>query len=157
MISTARPRLELDVATSMLLTPYAEACVSLEEGGIPIGAALFDRDGVFYGAGHNRRVQDGDPSLHAETDAFRSAGRRRDYPDLVMATTLSPCWYCAGLIRQFNIGTLVVGDDINFQGAHQWLADLGVEVHVINMEECVEQMATFIEARPDLWHEDIGL
>ena len=140
----------------MLLTPYSESCSSLEAGGVPIGAALYDRDGVLYGAGHNRRVQDNDPSMHAETAAFRSAGRRRDYPDLVMATTLSPCWYCAGLIRQFNIGTLIVGDAINFTGTHEWLEELGVEVHVINMEECVEMMASFIEQRPDLWLEDIG-
>src|ERR1700723_3264731 len=108
----------------MLAVAFAEARHGLSEGGIPIGAALFHRDGTLLGRGHNRRVQDGDPSLHAETAAFRDAGRRRDYRDCVMVTTLSPCWYCGGLIRQFQIGAVVIGESENFTGSHDWLAEL---------------------------------
>ena len=116
----------------MLRTAYDEAVFGLSEGGIPIGAALFNRDGTLLGSGHNRRVQEDDASIHAETDAFRKAGRRRDYPDCVMVTTLSPCWYCSGLVRQFNIGAVVIGETDNFYGGHDWLADLGVEIVVLD-------------------------
>src|SRR5271170_3158737 len=92
----------------MLAVALAEARHGMSEGGIPIGAALFHRDGTLLGRGHNRRVQDDDPSVHAETAAFRNAGRRRDYPDTIMVTTLSPCLYCSGLVRQFRIGGVVV-------------------------------------------------
>jgi cytosine/creatinine deaminase len=88
---------------SMLQTAIEEARRGLAEGGIPIGAAVFDRDGRLLGSGHNRRVQDGDPSAHGETDAFRKAGRQKSYRDKMMVTTLAPCWYCSGLIRQFGI------------------------------------------------------
>jgi cytosine/creatinine deaminase len=87
---------------AMLAVALAEAKKGLAEGGIPIGAAIFDADGRLVGSGHNRRVQNGDPSLHAETDAFRNAGRQRSYRGLTMVTTLAPCWYCSGLIRQFG-------------------------------------------------------
>src|SRR6478735_6784402 len=93
-------------AAAMLAVAYQEARKGLAEGGIPIGAALFSADGVLLGSGHNRRVQQGDPSLHAETDAFRAAGRQRDYRSTIMVTTLSPCWYCSGLVRQFNIAAV---------------------------------------------------
>ena len=115
----------------MLATAYDEARAGLAEGGIPIGAALFTREGELLGAGHNRRVQNDDASTHAETDAFRRAGRRRDYADCVMVTTLSPCWYCSGLVRQFNIGAVVIGEATNFHGGHDWLRELGVEVTVL--------------------------
>ena len=145
------------MATTMLTTAYGEALGGFEEGGIPIGAAMFDRDGVLLGAGRNRRVQDNDPSAHAETDAFRNTGRRTDYANCVMVTTLSPCWYCAGLIRQFGIGTVVIGETTNFQGGHEWLRELGVEVHIIESEECTELLEKFIQQNPELWNEDIGL
>src|ERR1700729_4481107 len=112
----------------MLAVALAEARHGVSEGGIPIGAAMFHEDGSLLGRGHNRRVQDGDPSMHAETAAFRAAGRRRHYADCVMVTTLSPCWYCSGLIRQFQIGAVVVGEARNFVGGHRALVDLGVEI-----------------------------
>jgi len=116
----------------MLDVALAEARTGLAEGGIPIGAALFTRDGELLGAGHNRRVQEDDASIHAETDAFRRAGRRRHYGDTVMVTTLSPCWYCSGLVRQFTIGAVVIGEATNFVGGHDWLAELGVEIIMLN-------------------------
>jgi cytosine deaminase len=141
----------------MLDVALAEARTGLAEGGIPIGAALFTRDGELLGAGHNRRVQEDDASIHAETDAFRRAGRRRHYGDTVMVTTLSPCWYCSGLVRQFNIGAVVIGEATNFVGGHDWLAELGVEIIVLNDPSCTELLSTFIHAHPELWHEDIGI
>ena len=144
-------------ATRMLDVALAEARTGLAEGGIPIGAALFTRDGELLGAGHNRRVQEDDASIHAETDAFRRAGRRRHYGDTVMVTTLSPCWYCSGLVRQFTIGAVVIGEATNFVGGHDWLAELGVEIIVLNDPSCTELLSTFIHAHPELWHEDIGI
>jgi cytosine deaminase len=141
----------------MLTSAYNEAVKGLSEGGIPIGAVLFSRDGTLLGAGHNRRVQENDASVHAETDAFRKAGRRRDYPDCVMVTTLSPCWYCSGLVRQFNIGAVVIGEATNFHGGHDWLHELGVEIIVLDDPKCIELLGSFIGAHPELWHEDIGL
>lgn len=141
----------------LLRTAYEEARLGLDEGGIPIGAALFDSTGKLLGRGHNRRVQSDDPSLHAETDAFRRAGRRRDYRDTIMVTTLSPCWYCSGLVRQFGIGAVVVGEARTFSGGHEWLAAHGVSVTVLDDPACVEMMTRFIAERPELWHEDIGV
>ena len=141
----------------MLSAAVAEARQGLSEGGIPIGAALFSRSGELLGSGHNRRVQEDDASVHAETDAFRRAGRRRDYAETVMDTTLSPCWYCSGLVRQFNIGAVVIGEAQNFHGGHDWLAELGVEVLVLDDEECTTLLGDFIHQHPELWHEDIGL
>jgi cytosine deaminase len=140
----------------MLATALAEARWGLAEGGIPIGAALFTREGVLLSAGHNRRVQDNDASVHAETDAFRRAGRRRDYSDTVMVTTLSPCWYCSGLVRQFNIGAVVIGEATNFQGGHPWLEEHGVEVLVLDDAACTEVLSNFIARYPEVWDEDIG-
>lgn len=145
-----------DEARRYLQVALEEAQAGLAEGGIPIGAALFHRDGTLLGRGHNRRVQDDDPSLHAETAAFRSAGRRRDYRDTVMVTTLSPCWYCSGLVRQFEIGGLVVGEERTFVGGHEWLAEHGVEVVVLDDSECTKLLGQFVAANPALWHEDIG-
>src|SRR5436853_1984397 len=140
----------------MLQTALAEARAGLAEGGIPIGAALFTRDGTLLGKGHNRRVQQDDPSVHGETDAFRNAGRQRSYRDTVMVTTLSPCWYCSGLVRQFGIGKVVVGESRTFTGGHDWLAEHGVAVTLLDDPRCVGLMEEFIAARPQLWHEDIG-
>ncbi|WP_285031593.1 nucleoside deaminase [Mycolicibacterium sp. lyk4-40-TYG-92] len=140
----------------MLDVAVAEARKGLAEGGIPIGAALFRADGELLGAGHNRRVQSDDPSVHAETDAFRAAGRQRGYGSTIMVTTLSPCWYCSGLVRQFGIGAVVVGEARTFYGGHDWLAEHGVAVTVLDDERCVAMMAEFISASPELWAEDIG-
>jgi creatinine deaminase len=140
----------------LLDVAFDEARAGLAEGGIPIGAALFAADGTLLGRGHNRRVQDGDPSMHAETAAFRAAGRQRDYRTTIMVTTLSPCWYCSGLVRQFGIGSVVVGESRTFTGGHDWLVEHGVEVTVLDDGRCVGLMKDFIAARPDLWHEDIG-
>jgi cytosine/creatinine deaminase len=128
----------------MLAVALAEARLGLAEGGIPIGAAIFDAAGRVVGAGHNRRVQNGDPSLHGETDAFRRAGRQRSYRELVMVTTLAPCWYCSGLVRQFGLGTLVVGESRNFQGGMEWLRSLGVRVIDLDSEECVRMMGDYM-------------
>jgi len=140
----------------MLAVALAEARKGLAEGGIPIGAAIFDAAGKRVGSGHNRRLQNGDPSLHGETDAFRNAGRQRSYRKLIMVTTLAPCWYCSGLVRQFGFGTLVVGESRNFSGGLEWLRSLGVRVIDLNSEECVAMMAEYIGANPAVWNEDIG-
>jgi cytosine deaminase len=147
--------LESDHA-AMLAVALAEARKGLAEGGLPIGAAIFDADGKLLAAGHNRRVQDGDPAMHAETDAFRRAGRQRSYRKLVMVTTLAPCWYCSGLVRQFQIGAVVIGESRNFMGGNLWLAGLGTPVLDLDDQTCVDLLARFIEAQPDLWDEDIG-
>jgi creatinine deaminase len=155
-MSTIEPLGET-LVREMLSVALAEARHGLSEGGIPIGAALFHGDGTLLGRGHNRRVQDGDPSMHAETAAFRAAGRRRDYADCVMVTTLSPCWYCSGLLRQFGIGTVVIGEALNFEGGHTWVAEHGCRVVLLDDAECVTLLADFIAANPEVWHEDIGL
>ena len=147
--------LSLDYA-AMLEVAIAEARQSLAEGGIPIGAALFDRQGALLGRGHNRRVQEQDPSVHGETDAFRKAGRQRSYRDTIMVTTLAPCWYCSGLVRQFNIGTVIVGESLNFQGGVDWLREHGVTVIDLASAECVTLLADYIAANPAIWNEDIG-
>lgn len=140
----------------MLAVAIEEAKKGLAEGGIPIGAALFDRDGNILGKGHNRRVQENDPSVHGETDAFRKAGRQRSYKDKIMVTTLAPCWYCSGLVRQFNIGAVVVGESINFKGGIDWLKAHGVEVIDLKSAECIELLAKYISENPEIWNEDIG-
>jgi cytosine deaminase len=133
-----------------------EARKGLAEGGIPIGAALFDEDGRLLGSGHNQRVQGGNPALHGETAAFLNAGRQKSYRTTTMATTLSPCWYCSGLVRQFNIGRVIVGENENFFGGQDWLVENGTEVTTVNDPELIGIMAAFIEANPGLWNEDIG-
>ncbi|MEU2621769.1 nucleoside deaminase [Streptomyces sp. NPDC007157] len=143
-------------ARTWLATAVAEARAGLAEGGIPIGAALYGADGALLGRGHNRRVQDGDPSLHAETAAFRAAGRQRSYRGTTMVTTLSPCWYCSGLVRQFGISRVVIGEATTFHGGHDWLAEHGVEIVLLDDPECVDVMRAFIKNHPALWNEDIG-
>ena len=140
----------------LLRVAIDEARQGLAEGGIPIGAALFDSQGKLLGSGHNRRVQENDPSIHGETDAFRKAGRQRSYRGTIMVTTLAPCWYCSGLVRQFNIGTVVVGETATFSGGVDWLRESGVEVVDLNSEECVKLLGDFIERHPEVWKEDIG-
>jgi cytosine deaminase len=140
----------------MLEVAIGEAREGLSEGGIPIGAALFDAEGNLLGKGHNRRVQEDDPSVHGETDAFRRAGRQHAYRDKIMVTTLAPCWYCSGLIRQFKIGKVVVGESRTFQGGIDWLRDNGVEVIVLDSDMCVEMLSRYIAENPEIWNEDIG-
>ncbi len=147
--------MELETA-AMLAVAIEEARQGLAEGGIPIGAALFDSEGNLLGRGHNRRVQEGDPSIHGETDAFRKAGRLRSYRDKIMVTTLAPCWYCSGLVRQFNIGTVIVGESRTFQGGIDWLRENGVEVIDLDSDECREMLEGFIREHPEVWNEDIG-
>jgi cytosine/creatinine deaminase len=141
---------------AMLNTAIEEARLGLAESGIPIGAALFDRKGNLLGRGHNRRVQEGDPSAHGETDAFRKAGRQKSYRDKIMVTTLAPCWYCSGLIRQFGIGTVVVGESVNFSGGIAWLRENGVEVIDLRSQQCIEMLRKYIAANAAVWAEDIG-
>ena len=140
----------------MLRVAIDEARAGLAEGGIPIGAALFDRSGKLLGRGHNRRIQQDDPSVHGETDAFRNAGRRRNYRDTIMVTTLAPCWYCSGLVRQFNIGKVIVGESVNFSGGIDWLRDNGIEVIDLGDQECISMLADYIRSHPEVWNEDIG-
>ena len=141
---------------AMLAVAIEEARIGLAEGGIPIGAALFDSRGHLLGRGHNRRVQEGDPSVHGETDAFRKAGRQRNYRDTIMVTTLAPCWYCSGLVRQFGIGTVVVGESVNFAGGIDWLRDNGTRVFDLHSNDCIDMLASFIRDNPGIWNEDIG-
>jgi cytosine/creatinine deaminase len=141
---------------SMLAIAIREARSGLAEGGLPIGAAMFSNRGELISSGHNRRVQQGDPSAHAETDAFRRAGRLRSYRDVVMVTTLAPCWYCSGLVRQFGIRTLVVGESRTFSGGVAWLREAGVRIFDLDSKECVSLMENYIREHPEIWHEDIG-
>lgn len=140
----------------LLKVAIEEARQGLAEGGVPVGACLADRQGNILGRGHNQRVQQGDPTIHGETDAFKNAGRQRGYKNKIMVTTLAPCWYCSGLIRQFNIGTVVVGESVNFSGGVDWLRENGVEVIDLHDEACIEMMRAFIAEKPALWAEDIG-
>jgi Cytosine/adenosine deaminases len=142
--------------SAMLDVALAEARKGLAEGGIPIGAAIFDEQGKLVAAGHNRRVQDGDPSLHGETDAFRNAGRQRSYRKLTMVTTLAPCWYCSGLVRQFGFARVVVGESRTFQGGIDWLGSLGIEVIDLDSQECATLLTDYILRNPEIWNEDIG-
>lgn len=152
----ADTRENLEKYLTMLEVAVEEARAGLREGGIPIGAALFDHEGKLHGKGHNRRVQEGDPSAHGETDAFRRAGRQRTYRDKIMVTTLAPCWYCSGLIRQFGIGTVLVGESMNFRGGMDWLRENGIEVVDLHSNECVQMLAKYVNDHPEVWKEDIG-
>jgi cytosine deaminase len=147
---------ELELYRQMLTVALDEARLGFLEGGVPVGAALFTRQGELISRGRNRRVQQGDPSIHGETDAFRRAGRQASYRELVMVTTLAPCWYCSGLVRQFRIGTLVVGESRTFQGGVDWLRENGVRVIDLGSEACAELMDRFIASNPKVWNEDIG-
>jgi len=141
----------------MLDAALAEARKGLAEGGIPIGGAIFSADGCLLGSGRNRRVQHGDPSAHGETDAFRNAGRQRSYRDLTMVTTLAPCWYCSGLIRQFGFRRVIVGESRTFQGGIDWLRENGIEVIDLDSAACRELLTSFITSHPEIWNEDIGV
>jgi cytosine deaminase len=147
---------ELVLYKKMLAVALQEARYGHTEGGIPVGSAIFTRDGKFISRGHNRRVQQNDPSIHGETDAFRAAGRQKNYRDLIMVTTLAPCWYCSGLLRQFGFGTLIVGESRNFQGGVEWLRESGIRIIDLDNEECRVLLAEYIAANPGTWNEDIG-
>jgi cytosine deaminase len=147
----------LAAAPAMLTVALEEARLGLAEGGLPIGAAIFNATGALVSRGHNRRVQLGDPSIHGETDAFRNAGRQKSYRDLIMVTTLAPCWYCSGLIRQFGFQTVIVGESVNFTGGEHWLRELGVTVIDLADPECIAMMRDYIAANPAVWNEDIGV
>jgi cytosine deaminase len=150
-------RVDAQDHAAMLAVAIDEARIGLAEGGIPIGAAIFRADGALVSRGHNRRVQQDDPSIHGETDAFRRAGRQRSYRDLIMVTTLAPCWYCSGLVRQFGFRTLIVGESRTFQGGVEWLRSIGVNVIDMDSEECVRLLGGYIAAHPAVWNEDIGV
>jgi len=145
-----------DPHQAMLDIAIEEARLGMSENGIPIGAALFHKDGTLLGRGHNRRIQENDPSVHGETDAFRKAGRQRRYQDTIMVTTLAPCWYCSGLVRQFRIMKVIVGESSTFRGGIDWLREQGVEVVDMRSSECAALIEAFIERHPDVWNEDIG-
>jgi creatinine deaminase len=147
---------EIERYRAMLEVALEEARIGRNEGGVPIGAAMFDEEGKLLASGRNRRVQQNDPSVHGETDAFRRAGRQRSYRDKIMVTTLAPCWYCSGLIRQFGIRTLVVGESRNFSGGLDWLRSLGVRVIDLDSQECSDLLTGFISEHPEIWNEDIG-
>jgi creatinine deaminase len=148
--------MDMELCERMMAVALDEARQGLAEGGIPIGAALFTRSGELVSRGHNRRVQLGDPSIHGETDAFRRAGRQTSYRDLVMVTTLAPCWYCSGLVRQFRIGAVVVGESRTFAGGVEWLRENGVEVIDLDSRDCRQLLEGYITAHPAVWKEDIG-
>jgi cytosine/creatinine deaminase len=134
---------------------YQEAKDGYEEGGVPVGAVMVE-DGQIIGRGRNRRVQDGNPISHGETDCMKNAGRRPGYSNVTMYTTLSPCMMCAGTIVQFGIGRVVIGEDQNFAGNIDFLRSRGVEVTLLDDQDCKDLMEKFIEERPDLWYEDIA-
>ena len=140
----------------MLNTAIQQAQKGLKEGGIPIGAALFSTNGTLLGKGRNRRIQNDDPSVHGETDAFRDAGRQLSYSNIIMVTTLAPCWYCSGLIRQFKIKTVIVGESVNFSGGVEWLKQNGVEIIDLNSDDCISMLANYIKDNSEIWNEDIG-
>jgi cytosine deaminase len=135
----------------------AEARAGLEEGGIPIGSVLV-LDGIIVGRGHNRRVQKGSPTLHAEIDALENAGRLKasDYRRAVLYTTLSPCDMCSGAVLLYKIPRVVIGENQTFLGGESYLQSRGVALEVLQDAECIQLMRDFITARPELWNEDIG-
>lgn len=140
----------------MLKIAIEEAKLGLSEGGIPIGGAIFDLEGNLVGRGHNRRIQEDDPSIHGETDAFRKAGRQKTYRDKILVTTLAPCWYCSGLAKQFNFKKVIVGESVNFDGGVKWLRESGIEVIDLNSQECIDMLKDYITKNPEVWNEDIG-
>ena len=140
----------------LLREALAEAHKGLREGGLPIGSVLADRQGQIVARGHNLRVQTGDPTAHAETVCIRNAGRRRDWPELTLVSTLSPCIMCTGTALLYRIPRVIIGENRNFMGAEDLFRQRGVEVVVLHDAECVQMMSEFIRDHPDLWNEDIG-
>jgi cytosine/creatinine deaminase len=142
---------------ALLQEALQEAKTGLREGGLPIGSALADRAGRVVARGHNLRVQTGDPTAHAETVCIRKAGRRRDWHELTLVSTLSPCIMCTGTALLYRIPRVIVGENRNFLGAEDLFHGRGVELVVVDDPECIEMMAEFVRQHPDLWNEDIGL
>lgn len=140
----------------LLHEAIAEAQLGLREGGLPIGSVLADAAGRIVARGHNLRVQTGDPTAHAETACIRNAGRRRDWRQLTLVSTLSPCIMCTGTALLYRIPRVIIGENQNFLGAEDLFRERGVEVCVLNDGECIQMMAEFIRAHADLWNEDIG-
>jgi len=140
----------------LLDVAIVEARIGLSEGGIPIGSALFDEKGTLLGKGHNHRVQGNDATAHAEVEAFRNAGRRANYRDVILVTTLAPCWFCSGLIKQFGIQTVIVGESENFSGGMEWLRKEGVNIVELNSHECAQMLKDYTLTYPEIWSEDIG-
>mgnify|MGYP000524013243 CR=1 FL=1 len=134
-----------------------QAQKSYDEGGLPIGAVLADKHGNIVARGHNKRVQNNDPTSHGETDCIRNAGRRRDWHELTLYTTLSPCVMCSGTALLLRIGRIVIGENQNFMGEEKLLKDRGVDLTVLDHAGCIELMAKFQREKPDVWNEDIGL
>jgi creatinine deaminase len=134
-----------------------EARQGLTEGGIPIGSVLV-LDGKIIGRGHNRRVQKGSPTLHAEMDCLENAGRlkARDYQRAVLYSTLSPCDMCSGTVLLYKIPKVIIGENKTFQGPEDYVRSRGVELVILNLDECISLMQTFIASHPELWNEDIG-
>src|ERR1700759_1147486 len=130
-------------AHGMLAVALEQARIGLAEGGVPVGGAIFTLDGTLLGAGRNRLVQEGNGSLHGETDAFRAAGRRATWHDTILVTTLAPCWYCSGLIEQFRFALVIVGDNVNAQGGLEWLRNHGIEIVDLHSQECIDMVAEF--------------
>ena len=141
---------------ALLRNALLEAQKGLSEGGLPIGSVLADSQGRIVARGHNLRVQSGDPTAHAETVCIRNAGRRRDWPELTMVSTLSPCIMCTGTALLYRIPRVVIGENHNFLGAEDLFQERGVELIVMDDSDCVQLMRNFIRSRPDLWNEDIG-
>ncbi len=140
----------------LLAEAIAEARQGLREGGLPIGSVLADRAGQIVARGHNLRVQTGDPTAHAETVCVRNAGRRRDWPELTLVSTLSPCIMCTGTALLYRIPSVIIGEHRNFLGAEDLFQQRGVKVIVLDDAECIQMMADFIRDHADLWNEDIG-
>jgi|SRR5579859_283398 len=140
----------------LLQEALVEARTGLREGGLPIGSVLADRAGRIVARGHNLRVQTGDPTAHAETVCIRSAGRRRDWADLTLVSTLSPCVMCTGTALLYRIPRIVIGENQNFKGAEDWFRQNGVNLSILDDPECIQLMRDFIREHPDLWNEDIG-
>lgn len=143
--------------TALLDAALEEARAGLAEGGLPIGSVLATEGGEIVARGHNLRVQTGDPTAHAEVVCLRNAGRRRDWPELTLVSTLSPCIMCTGTALLYRIPRVVIGENRNFLGAEDLFRDRGVELVVLDDPRCVELMQRFVEEHPDLWNEDIGL
>jgi creatinine deaminase len=141
---------------ALLQAALAEANAGLREGGLPIGSVLADRNGQIVARGHNLRVQSGDPTAHAETVCIRNAGRRRDWAELTLVSTLSPCIMCTGTALLYRIPLVVIGEHRNFLGAEDLFRERGVHLVVLDDADCIEIMANFVRQHPDLWNEDIG-
>jgi creatinine deaminase len=140
----------------LLQAAVEEARKGMQEGGLPIGSVLADREGRVISRGHNLRVQSGDPTAHAETVCIRNAGRRRDWPQLMLVSTLSPCIMCTGTALLYRIPRVIIGENRNFRGAEDLFKQHGVEVVVLDDAECIRMMRNFVLTHADLWNEDIG-